>query len=380
MAIDFPGSPTNGQTFTSGSVTYTYDGTKWTALASGGGATDKIEEGNTSAEVIDTGSDGRFVVTTEGTERLRVDSSGRLLVGTSSARTSIAGIAPQSQIEGTTYDTSSFSLTLNSNDAQSPYLEFAKTRATLIGGATVVQSGDQLGYIGFAGADGSDVGQNAAAIAAYVDGTPGANDMPGRLVFSTTADGASSPTERMRISQNGDVLLGTSNPSATAGSGFKYVHSATNPEIRAVLSVADNSVATYQVYSTTASAYRFYVGLAGTVYATNTSISGISDVRLKENIRDIDAGLSEILALKPRTYDWKPGKGKDTKGDRGFIAQEFEQVFPELIDEWRDPAPEGEEPYKSVRQDLIPVLVKAIQEQQAMIAELQNKVAALEGV
>jgi hypothetical protein len=48
----------------------------------GGGATDKIEEGNSSAEVIDTGSDGRFVVTTEGSERLRCDSDGRLLVGT----------------------------------------------------------------------------------------------------------------------------------------------------------------------------------------------------------------------------------------------------------------------------------------------------------
>ena len=41
MAIDFPASPTNGQTFTSGTVTYTYDGTKWTAVAAGGGSSDK---------------------------------------------------------------------------------------------------------------------------------------------------------------------------------------------------------------------------------------------------------------------------------------------------------------------------------------------------
>jgi hypothetical protein len=71
------------------------------------------------------------------------------------------------------------------------------------------------------------------------------------------------------------------------------------------------------------------------------------------------------------------GKGKDIKGDRGWIAQEFEQVFPDLIDEWKDPAPEGEDPYKSVRADLIPVLVKAIQEQQAIITQLQADVAAL---
>jgi hypothetical protein len=118
--------------------------------------------------------------------------------------------------------------------------------------------------------------------------------------------------------------------------------------------------------------------MGGTVFATSTTISAISDQRLKENIRDLDAGLAEVMALKPRLYDWKEGKGADIKNARGFIAQEFEEVFPDLIDEWRDPAPEGEEPYKSVRQDLIPVLVKAIQEQQQMIETLQAKVAALE--
>jgi hypothetical protein len=85
------------------------------------------------------------------------------------------------------------------------------------GGAfEAVTSGDYLGKITFTGADGS--AQIAAAtIEAIVDGTPGANDMPGRLVFSTTADGASSPTERMRIDSsgrigiNGEYNLGASN-------------------------------------------------------------------------------------------------------------------------------------------------------------------------
>jgi hypothetical protein len=77
MAIDFPASPTNGQTFTSGSVTYTYDGTKWTA-ETGSVSLSKIEVGNTKAEIVDTGSDGRFVVTTEGSERLRVNSAGEI--------------------------------------------------------------------------------------------------------------------------------------------------------------------------------------------------------------------------------------------------------------------------------------------------------------
>jgi hypothetical protein len=138
------------------------------------------------------------------------------------------------------------------------------------------------------------------------------------------------------------------------------------------LAASTNSDTTLLVYSTGAAAYRFYVGMAGTVFATNTTISAISDARLKENVQDLDVGLGAILALKPRKFDWKAGKGKDIKGDRGFIAQEFEQVFPNLIDEWKDEAPEGEAPYKSVRQDLIPVLVKAIQELAAEVNALKK--------
>ena len=100
---------------------------------------------------------------------------------------------------------------------------------------------------------------------------------------------------------------------------------------------------------------------------------------MKENVRDLDVGIDAIMALKPRKFDWKAGKGKDIKDDRGFIAQEFEQVFPDLVDTWKDPAPEGEEPYKSVRADLIPILVKAIQELKAQNDELKARITALEG-
>ena len=63
----------------------------------------------------------------------------------------------------------------------------------------------------------------AARIDCRVDGTPGANDMPGRLVFSTTADGASSPTERMRITSSGQVIIG-----ATSATGLFSVHQDTS--------------------------------------------------------------------------------------------------------------------------------------------------------
>jgi hypothetical protein len=184
---------------------------------------------------------------------------------------------------------------------------------------------------------------------------------------SGTAGNAASFTQAMTLDASGNLLVGKSSSVATAV-GIQFQPLGTSYH---TLSASTNSDSTLLVYSTGAAAFRFYVGLAGTVFATNTTISAISDARLKENVQDLDVGLDAILALKPRKFDWKAGKGKDIKGDRGFIAQEFEQVFPNLIDEWKDPAPEGEAPYKSVRQDLIPVLVKAIQELTARVEALE---------
>ena len=188
------------------------------------------------------------------------------------------------------------------------------------------------------------------------------NTTGGFMTFTTGQNGTYS--ERARITSGGNFLIGATDANDSS-TGFKYDNTrdgAGHPRLVLSDSGTTDSYAPLGVYSTGASAYRFYVGMAGTVFATNTTISAISDQRFKENIQDLDIGLDKIMALKPRKFDWKAGKGKDIKGDRGFIAQEFEQVFPDLIDEWKDPAPEGEAPYKSVRQDLIPVLVKAIQE------------------
>ena len=180
-------------------------------------------------------------------------------------------------------------------------------------------------------------------------------------------------TQAMTLDASGNLLVGTTSSSETSSVGHKINSSATAPWLATVGSVSTNANVTSSVYSTGAAAYRFYVGYGGTVYATNTVISAISDARYKENVQDIDVGLAAILSLKPRKFDWKAGKGKDIKGDRGFIAQEFETVFPNLVDEWKDPAPEGEAPYKSVRQDLIPVLVKAIQELTARVQTLEAR-------
>jgi hypothetical protein len=151
---------------------------------------------------------------TNDTERARIDSSGRLLVGVSSSRS--VGFAHTLQIEGTDAATSTQSFVRNSNDSSGPQIDFAKTRGTSTGSNTVVQDDDNLGTIKFRAADGTDTASTAAEIGGQIDGTPGSNDTPGRLVFKTCADGASSSTERVRIDNSGRVGVATT-PEAWSG-------------------------------------------------------------------------------------------------------------------------------------------------------------------
>jgi hypothetical protein len=156
----------------------------------------------------------QVAVATNGAQRITVDSSGRLLVGTSSTRTFLSWDTPRVQIEGTGYQQSSLSLYNNENTVYGAVLALGHSRGTSLGSNTVVSQSDYFGAISFYGSDGSNE-LRGAEIAAYVDGTPGANDMPGRLVFLTTADGASNPTERMRIDSSGRVGIGTTSVSET---------------------------------------------------------------------------------------------------------------------------------------------------------------------
>ena len=91
---------------------------------------------------------------------------------------------------------------------------FGKSRSTNATGNTIVQSGDRLGEIAFCGNDGSDFDSFGAAIKCHVDGTPGANDMPGRLQFYTTPDGGSTADERLRITSGGSVGINETSPAA----------------------------------------------------------------------------------------------------------------------------------------------------------------------
>jgi hypothetical protein len=117
----------------------------------------------------------------------------------------------------------------------------------------------------------------------------------------------------------------------------------------------------------------------GQMFATSTSIASISDARVKENVRDADDGLQTILGLRTVRFDFKKGFGNDRKNQLGFIAQEVETVFPDAVDVAGVTTEDGDA-HKSVAPGtLIPVLVKAIQEQQALITQLQSDVATLKG-
>ena len=170
-----------------------------------------------------------FATTADGasspTTRATIDSSGRLLVGATTARSNFYNASTISgllQIEGTTDLTRAFSQVHNTADFKGPLYVLAKSRGATVGSNTVVQSGDQLGEISFQGSDGTEF-VAAAGIEAQIDGTPGANSMPGRLVFSTTVTGASSATERMRITSAGNLLVGV-----TSSAGYRAEFASSN--------------------------------------------------------------------------------------------------------------------------------------------------------
>ena len=145
-------------------------------------------------------------------EAARIDTSRRLLVGNTAARTLGGGFTPRLQVEGvSSTGESSLGLLCNSTSANDQStVGFLRTRGA-VGSFTIVNSGDGLGALSFQGADGT-AAREAALILAVCDGTPGASDMPGRLVFSTTPDGSATPAERMRITSAGLVGIGTLAP------------------------------------------------------------------------------------------------------------------------------------------------------------------------
>ncbi len=169
------------------------------------------------------------------TEKLRINSDGRLLIGSSSVR-QVGGSANSGyfQIEGTSANTSSMSLVNNQNATNSSVIRFGKTRGTSTGSVTTVADGDLLGRIAFAGADGTDLQNSTATIDVKVNGTVAGNQIPTDIAFETSATTGNARTERLRITSGGNIGINQSTPTAklqvTGGGAYTVANSGRSVE------------------------------------------------------------------------------------------------------------------------------------------------------
>ena len=333
-------------------------------------------------------SDGSLKIKDTGTERLRILSNGNVVLNHTDSRT-YNGHDPKLSIQGTTYSQSTFSITNNTNDNAGAYIFFAKQRSGSAGGSTVVQSGDLVGQLRFLAGDGTDLESEVANITVSMDGTPGGNDVPGKITFATTNDGGNTSTERMRIHQTGAVSINT-----TTSYGRLHVkESSFNPNTSTWLTnaayVASNSFGGgyclldgskgYSMYchgsganfsiqhhtSTTATA-------SGGVQLTNgaTSFSGMSDERDKENLVKISDAITKIKTLRTviGNYIWQP----DVK-HAFLIAQDVQAVLPEAVD-IMNTYEETEKQRLGLRYtEVIPLLTAALQEAITEIESLKSR-------
>jgi hypothetical protein len=331
-----------------------------------------------------------------------IDTSGRLLVGSSSARANFfntAGSAPQQfQVEGATGNTCSLSSICSVADTSGGRLLLAHQRSGAVGGNTILNSGDQVGYITFQGNDGGEFVE-CASIEAVVDGTPGANDMPGRLVFSTTADEAATPTERMRITSYGtflasnagsyptttgtyhafsanspdDLILRLNNTSSTNPYGVNVVFDAAAPNdtTRFFLNCADNAALRATIRSNG--------GLAN--YSANNA--NLSDRNVKKDISPAANTWNCIKEWEIVNYRYKD-QPDDADLNLGVIAQQVAESCPEVITifqeakEATEDKPAQEERLGVKEQQMYWMAIKALQEAMGRIEQLETKVAALE--
>ena len=334
------------------------------------------------------------------TERARIDTSGRLLVGTSSAisnvyvkagQVSASATTPNQQFADTSNAYSGLSITKYSSSGYAGTLSLNTANSSSVGTNGAVANGWTTGVITFNGNDGTNF-IPAAEIQAVVDGTPGANDMPGRLVFSTTADGASSPTERMRITNSGQVRIGSE--VGTNNYSFGVELSKDNNVLALIDPNPSNSgsrvaftirTGTYNSSDTT-SLYANFIrgdgaqrGQIRSNGAAAVAYESASDYRLKENVTPLVNATARLQQLKPYRFNFIDD-GPERVVD-GFFAHEVQEVIPEAAGGIKDAVDaEGNPIYQGVDQSkIVPLLTAALQEALQKIDAMEARLAALEG-
>jgi hypothetical protein len=317
-----------------------------------------------------------------GTEMARFDSSSRFLVGTSSSKTVGAGQYSLLNVQG---------YVGASNGGGDITLSRGET-------ASNITTGENLGIISFT----DSAGYAFAQFACEADGTAGTNDYPGRLVFSTTADGASSPTERVRIGQGGDVLINRTSSAAGITNGCKlqvatnaadwtahfdnqatsgancfgvlinYTGASPNGTGNPFLNCSDTT--------TQRAAIRSNGGLAN--YSANNV--NLSDRNAKKDIAPAAGTWDCLKEWEIVNFRYKDQPG-DTDLNMGVIAQQVAESCPEVITVFQeakeatetDPAQEERLGVKD--QQMMWMAIKALQEAQLRIETLEAEVAALKG-
>jgi hypothetical protein len=306
-----------------------------------------------------------------GAEAMRIDSSGNLLVGSSTATNNLREL----ESFGVVYtggNAGGMALTgyPGIGTGFRPLLDFNRSRGSTVGSMTKVESGDNLGSIIFRGSDGTSF-QDSAMISSEVDEATGSSDMPGRLTFWTAPDGSTSVTERMRIDSSGNLLVGTTSQISGTSSRVNILN--INEDLSGLtIGNAGGSGNTNCVLFNNSN------GIVGTIRtnASATAYNTSSDYRLKNTIAPMTGALAKVALLKPCTYKWNV----DGTDGEGFIAHELAEVVPDCVSGAKDAVDANGNPqYQGVDTSfLVATLTAAIQELKAELDTVKAQNAAFE--
>jgi len=300
---------------------------------------------------------------TNNTERMRIDASGRLLVGFSAAHSDTDSQSYYSKliVKGNTYSSNTDGRIVMQNGVAS----------------TSMANDTGIGELIYTNGSGGD----HAAIKAFGDGAGADNDYPGRLSFWTTADGADNPTERMRIDSTGDIRFGIANAALTTAEVHTFYNGSKGNNLGLYTQGADQhfSIDMWNHTGGSCNQVQFRGGQHGAVTGTITSTGNnatqyntSSDYRLKENVNYTWDATTRLKQLKPAQFNWITDE-TNTAID-GFLAHEVSSVVRQAVTGEKDAVYEDGEPkYQGIDHSvLVPLLVKTIQELEARITTLEG--------